>query len=112
MPTIEPLSDSIAIVRSFYAALGAADGVRASSLVVPEKRATGPFSAAEITKFYGSLAEPLRLTDLIPLGDNKVRVDYTYRTHTHGCTGQGIVTIARRDTRRLIESIQVLNERC
>jgi hypothetical protein len=108
LPLPSGQSDAIETVRSFYAALGRADGNRASLLVLPEKRASGPFSASEITKFYGSLTEPLRLTNLISLGENKFQADYTYRMAMRRCEGAAIVTVTRRDGRPLIEGIRAL----
>lgn len=101
--------DGIETVRSFYAALGRADGFYASSLVVPEKRMRGPFHATEITTFYSSLTEPLRVSNVISLGDNRFQADYTYRVGTRACNGSAIVTIVQREARPLIEGIKALN---
>lgn len=101
-------SDALEIVRAFYASLGSADGTRASLLVIPEKRA-GSFGAAEITKFYGSLTEPLRLISVTSLADDKFRADYSYRARGRTCDGSAVVTITRREGLPLIAAIKALN---
>jgi hypothetical protein len=101
----------IDVVRAFYAALSAADGVRASSLVIPSKRATGPFSASEISRFYGLLAEPLTLTSVEPYGSSEFEVRYTFRTRSGRCDGHAIVTVSTDWGSPLIERIKALS-RC
>jgi len=96
------------VVREFYAALGRADGRKASSLIIPEKRASGPFSADEITKFYASLAEPLRLVNVASLGDNKYQATYTFRSRSKACDGAAVVSLTQRGNEVLIESIRAL----
>lgn len=101
--------DGFNTVRRFYVALANADGIKASSLVIPEKREAGPFSAKEITKFYSSLVEPLQLVELAPVGGNKYQATYTYRaSSSHGCAGSAIVTIVERNGRPYIEKIKAL----
>jgi len=41
-------SSALDVVRAFYESLSQADGAHASALVIPEKRASGPFSAADL----------------------------------------------------------------
>jgi hypothetical protein len=96
------------VVREFYAALGRGDGRKASSFIIPEKRVSGPFSADEMTKFYGSLAEPLRLINVASAGDNKYQASYTFRTRSKACDGAAIVSLTRRGSELLIESIRAL----
>jgi hypothetical protein len=48
-------------VRAFYAGLADGRGDIASAMVVPQKRARGPFSADELSHFYGNLKKPIRL---------------------------------------------------
>lgn len=96
-------------VREFYLALGAVDGLKASSLVVPEKREKGPFSAGEIVTFYSSLLEPLRLLSVNSIGNNMFRVTYTFRTSRMRCDGSSIVTVVERGGDPLIEKIKALN---
>jgi hypothetical protein len=43
------------IMRAFYAPLERGDGEAASSLIIPEKREAGPFSAGVLSRFYGRL---------------------------------------------------------
>ena len=60
------------IVRAFYAALERGDGETASSLVIPEKRKAGPFSASELSNFYGRLELPLRLIEVHRAGETRM----------------------------------------
>ena len=53
------------IVRAFYTALERGDGEAASLLVIPEKREAGPFSAGELSNFYGRLELPFRLIEVV-----------------------------------------------
>lgn len=59
-------ADGEATVRAFYGALGTGNGVAASSQVIPEKRSSGAFSPEAISRFYGNLSDPLRLTSITP----------------------------------------------
>lgn len=97
------------VVKDFYTALGRGDGKAASSLVVPEKRSSKIYSPEEMTKFYSSLIEPLRLLDVVTLGNNKFQATYTFRTRASTCNGSATVSVAQRSGQRLIDSIRVLN---
>lgn len=101
--------DGEAVVRSFYAALGRGDGIKASALVVPEKRSSRAFSAQAISRFYGGLREPLRLTAITSVGRDKYRVGYRYSAGSSRCDGEAVVSLTSRDGRELIRSIQALN---
>ncbi|MDC7789485.1 caspase domain-containing protein [Rhodoplanes sp. TEM] len=97
------------VVRSFYQALGNADGATASRLVVGEKRLSGPFNAEAITRFYSSLAEPLRIESLSPIGSDQVLVEYRYSKNRRTmCRGSAIVTVINRNGSLLIEGIKAL----
>ncbi len=100
-------SDALATVRSFYAALGKADGETASALVVPEKRAAGPFSAAALSGFYGAMREPIALTEAVPASDGSVAVKYRY-VYANGkvCVGAGRVQTVERGGTALIAGIR------
>jgi len=72
----DPLGDPIApdldagasLVTQFYSALEKADGNLAATYVVPAKRNSDAFLPANITRFYSTLAKPLRLTAVDALG--------------------------------------------
>ena len=96
------------VVRAFYAALGSGNGAAASSQVVPEKRSNGPFSAHAISRFYGRLPEPLRLTSVTTEG-NAYRVTYRYSAGRSRCTGVAVVRVTNRGGRDLISSIRSLS---
>ena len=98
-----------ATVRAFYAGLGAANGAAASAQVVPEKRSSRAFSPDGIARFYGRLAEPLRVTAIAPLGPGAYRVRYRYSTGRAHCDGTAIVSLANRGGRDLIRSIRALS---
>jgi len=103
------VSGDASLVQDFYLALRRADGVTASSLVIPEKRDTGPFSAGEIAAFYSSLSEPLQLLGLEAIDDHSYQATYTYRAgRAHVCAGSAIVTVVERGSRPYIEKIKAL----
>lgn len=95
-------------VRSFYTALGSGDGVAASAHVVPEKRSSRAFSPEAISRFYGRLPEPIRLTGIVPLAAGLYRVNYRYSAGRSHCNGSAVVSLTRRDGRDLIRSIRAL----
>ena len=95
-------------VRAFYAALGAGNGAAASAHVIPEKRSSGPFSAGAISRFYGRLPEPLRVTSVIPEG-SAYRVTYRYSAGRSHCSGVAIVRLTNSGGRDLIRSIRSLS---
>jgi hypothetical protein len=96
-------------VRAFYAALGRGDGEAASNLMIPEKRGAGPFAPESISRFYGSLIEPLHLVDFNPQGSGVYLVGYQFRASSRQCRGRAVVTTARREGLFLIEKIRPLN---
>lgn len=101
--------DALGVVRAFYKALGQADGSRASSLVIPEKRVSGAFSAADISRFYGSLIEPLQLADVKLSGPNVALAEYTYiLPGGRRCAGKALVNLTVRGGETLIERIRAL----
>jgi hypothetical protein len=101
---------SLDVVRSFYLALGHADGLKASRLVIPEKRLKGPFAASEITRFYSSLAAPLQLSEVKLSSANIVEVQYQYATPDRRlCQGRAVVNLVSRGDELLIEAIRALD---
>jgi hypothetical protein len=98
-----------ATVRAFYAALGSGNGVSASARIVPEKRSSGAFSPGALSRFYGKLPEPIRLTNLTPIGGNKYRVSYRYSAGRSHCTGSAVVNLTSLGGRNFIRSIRALN---
>ena len=101
-----PDSAGEATVRAFYSALGAGDGASASTRIIPQKRSSGPFSPAALSRFYGSLPEPIRLAAIEPLTPGSYHVTYRYSAGRSRCAGSAIV---RLDARSLIRSIRALN---
>jgi hypothetical protein len=96
----------LATVQAFYAALGAGDGTKASNLVVPEKRAGGPFSAAQLTGFYGSMREPVALESVSSAGGGAVQVRYRYVLQTgRVCDSAALVQTSTQDGQTLISGI-------
>ncbi|MFD1952582.1 hypothetical protein ACFSGX_17525 [Sphingomonas arantia] len=98
-----------ATVRRFYAALGEGNGRAASAQVVPEKRASGAFAPDAMARFYGRLAEPIRLTRVVPLDAGRYRVSYRYSAGRSRCEGSAVIRLADRDGRAFIRSIDALN---
>lgn len=111
-PRGEPRSEGgsgEATIRVFYEALGAGDGERASAQVIAEKRSSGAFSPGAISRFYGDLPEPIRLTEIAPLARGVYRVSYRYAAGRSPCDGRAIVSLTHRGDRNLIRSIRALN---
>ena len=101
---------ALAAVRAFYEALGRADGETASGLVVPERRASGPYAPGSISRFYGSLAEPIRLLSATGAGGGDVEVRYRYRKpNGAACDGRAVVTTRSDGGAPLIARIKPLN---
>jgi hypothetical protein len=96
-------------IRAFYGALGAGNGSVASAQIVPEKRSGRTYSPQALSRFYGRLPEPIRLTGIEPLGPGRYRVRYRYSAGRSRCNGGAIVSLARSNGRDLIRSIQALN---
>ena len=107
--TVNEADAGATTVRAFYAALGRGDGEAASTLVIPEKRATGNFAPASISLFYGSLIEPLRLTELRLQGPGEYLVGYQFRASSRRCRGRAVVTMTQREGAILIEKIHLLD---
>ncbi len=108
-PTAARSGNSEATVRAFYGALGAGNGTAASSQVIPEKRSSGAFSAGAISRFYGRLPEPIKLTGIVPLADGAYRVTYRYSAGRSRCSGTAVVRLTNRGGRDLIRSIRSLS---
>lgn len=95
-------------IRTFYETLGDGQGDVASTMVVPEKRVTGPFAANSLTRFYAHLKEPIRLLRIDQSGPNTFIAHYRYATGKSVCEGEGLVTTVTRAGRNYIESIKAL----
>jgi len=100
---------AISTVKGFYAALGAGDGREASRYIVPEKRGRGPFSAEAMTKFYGNMADPLRLLGVEAMSGG-YRVHYRYRVAGQkACDGRAEVRLVTVGDLNLIAGIKALD---
>ena len=109
-PASGPGDGALAAVRAFYEALGRADGETASGLVVPERRASGPYAPSSISRFYGSLAEPIRLLSATAAGGGDVEVRYRYRKPNGAvCDGRAVVATRSDGGAALIARIKPLN---
>jgi hypothetical protein len=102
-------SSGEATVRTFYNALGSGSGEVASAQVIPQKRSSRAYSADAISRFYGRLPNPLRLTSISPLPGGAYRVTYRYAAPGLRCNGSAIVRLTSGVTRPLIRSIDAAN---
>ena len=102
-------SSGEATVRAFYDALGVGDGAAASAHIIPEKRSSKTFSPKAMSRFYGRLPVPIRLTQIAPMQPGVYRVGYHYSAGRSQCNGSAIVSVIRRDGRDLIRSIRALS---
>ncbi len=108
-PVESATSDPLEIVRAFYTALSRADGSQASTYVIPEKRLNGPFSPAELSRFYGSLSEPLRLSEVKLSAPEVAMAEYNYvLPDGRHCEGKSLVYLTIRGSETLIERIRAL----
>lgn len=99
-----------AVVRSFYEALGRADGRAAAEFVVPERRVSGPYAPESISRFYSGLAEPLRLVSVRSLGGDAVEARYRYRKPSGAaCDGVSVATVVRSQAGTFISRIKPSN---
>lgn len=99
-------------VLGFYEALRRGDGEDASAFVVPAKRRGGPFSPGELSRFFGSLATPLRVVAVAEVEPFVFRVRYTYEaSRSARCDGEALVETVRQDGTYLISGIRALS-RC
>jgi hypothetical protein len=107
-PDTIAVSSGEATVRTFYNALGTGSGDVASAQVIPQKRSSRAYSADAISRFYGRLRDPLRLTSIRPLQSGAYRVTYHYAAPGLRCNGSAIVRLSG-GTRPLIRSIDATN---
>ncbi len=106
---ISDVSRQLSTLRNFYLALARGDGIAASQMVVPEKRATGAFSADRITDFYANLTERLQLEDLASNSDGTISVHYRFKARNRICKGRAAVTTVERAGDVLIQRIRPLD---
>ena len=98
-----------AVVRSFYSALGRGNGAAASAHVVARKRLAGAYSPEAMSRFYGSLPKPIRLTGITTASNRTYRVRYYYSAGRSQCNGQAIVSLTSSNGRDFIRSIKALD---
>lgn len=96
-------------IRAFYSALGSGEGGVAASMVVPEKTASGPFSAKELTRYYGNMRSAIELLSVSPRGANAHTVRYKYAVTRTVCNGRAVVEMTKRDGRNYIARIRALD---
>ncbi|HXA39908.1 MAG TPA: hypothetical protein VNW53_12980 [Phenylobacterium sp.] len=108
MNFVDEYGSAATTIRAFYETLGSGQGDVASTMVVAEKRAKGPFSAESLTRFYSHLKEPIRLVRIDQSGPDTFIAHYRYATGKSVCNGQGLVTTVNRSGRNYIQSIRAL----
>ena len=98
--------DPASAVRNFYLALSRADGATAAALVVPEKQGKGPFNANNISQFYSSLREPLKILSIERSSNDFVSVKYRFtRANGSSCIGEAKVNTIYTNGRTMIQGI-------
>ena len=107
-PLVE-YGSAVSTVRAFYKALGDGQGEVASLLVAPQRRRIPAFNAAEMTRFYGGLKEPLRLQGIDQSGPDTYVVSYRYGTGTSVCEGKAVVTTRSAAGAAYVDSIRALD---
>ncbi|HSC19834.1 MAG TPA: hypothetical protein VLC74_13075 [Rhizomicrobium sp.] len=96
-------------VRTFYAGLADGRGDLASAMVIPRKRAQGPFSADELSHFFGHLKKPIRLENVETNGSGEVLVQYRYAASARECNGRALVKTVMLSGKTYIQSIHALD---
>jgi hypothetical protein len=96
-------------VRTFYAGLADGRGDLASAMVIPQKRAQGPFSADELSRFFGHLKQPIRLENVETNGPGEVLVQYRYAASARECNGRALVKTVMLSGKTYIRSIHALD---
>ena len=93
-------------IRAFYDALHAGQGATASTYVVPEKRRLAAFSPDGLTRFYGGMASPISMVDIVQRSAASFVVHYRYGTGSRTCDAHAMVTTERRNGRNFIQGIK------
>lgn len=106
---VEEYGTPATTIRAFYAALWAGDGGVAAGMVVPEKTLDGPFSAANLTRFYGNMRSPVELINLTSMGLNTYQVQYRYAVSRSVCNGRAIVETTERNGKNYIARVRALD---
>ncbi len=103
-------SSNLRVVGAFYTALGAGDGAGAARLVVPEKRASGPLSAAELVRFHATMRRPIRLLSAAPQSPGLISIRYQYvAADGRNCEAAATVQVVDRGGQPLIAGVDPLN---
>jgi hypothetical protein len=93
-------------IRAFYDALHAGQGATASSYVVPEKRRLAAFSPDALARYYGNMASPITMIDIVQRSANTFLVHYRYGTRTRTCDAHSTITTESRNGRNFIQAIR------
>ena len=93
-------------VEKFYRALSVGDGHAAAALVTPAKRGVGAFDAANMSRFYGSLRQPLVLRSVRRLDGSRIEARYSYRATVARCEATAIVETERVRDAAVIRGIR------
>jgi hypothetical protein len=106
LPPAAGAYDPVGAVTAFYTALSEANGRAAVAWVVPEKRGAGPYVEANISKFYASLREPLKILSVERVDADHVRVKYSFtRPSGSACAGDAKVNTIFQNGRTFIKGI-------
>jgi hypothetical protein len=100
---------NVGVIGAFYEALARGQGAAASNMVVPEKRTLDAFTAESLSRFYGSLAEPIQLLGVEASDDGTHKVHYRYSTKSRTCNGYASITTVTRHGIYYIQKILPLN---
>jgi hypothetical protein len=99
-------ADALDVVAGFYRALAAGDGRAAANAVTPAKRDLPAFREERMSRFYGSLREPLAVESLRPVADNRIEAKYRYRATRTPCRATATVETEVVGERTFIRGIR------
>jgi hypothetical protein len=99
-------ADALDVVAGFYRALAAGDGRAAAGAVTPAKRDVPAFREERMSRFYGSLREPLAMESLRPIAENRFEAKYSYRAARTPCRATAMVDTEVIGQRTFIKGIR------
>jgi hypothetical protein len=102
-PNESPASQTVA---AFYRALSNGDGRTAVAAVTPTKRGTGAFQVDDMSRFFGSLREPLVIESVETVAPNRVLARYAYRASRAWCRTTATIETEAIGQQTFIRSIK------
>jgi len=100
------VSDSAQVAEAFYRALAKGDGRSAAEFIAPSRRGKAAFDPSSMSRFYGTMSQPLAVRNIRQIASDRLEVRYSYRVTRTACEGTAIVTTEVVSARTMIQSIR------